>query len=290
MAPLITVILAIATTCFAFGMAIHRGDLFKGAPAWVELSLFITSAFLYILAAILAIIHWRKDSKKIAEPSATAERNRTITQEASPHMEQHVHVGDEVLRRYPPPLLPREPKPHPELELIGCKATMIGYGSMWFEINPVSLEPNQWKTNAFVAIFRNKPAPPGKQATPAHYATAHLIYRNEEGEQQIVKYGTWLGKYEHSADFKSGESQALVLSSTVRAGHQKDKGTYVFDNQHKFNIFNSPHSASAKVIRAPEEKLLLPQCSELEVSIVSENVTLYQGTFRRVGDTAWSPM
>jgi len=230
--------------------------------------------------------------KKRSRPEPTQSQHNEQRVEANP--QQNVYISSDVLRGHTPqPLPPQQPKPCPELELIDWKPTMIGYERTWVELNVARLRLVEWKPNAFVAIFRNRPAPPGEETIPAYGATAHLIYRNQMDEQQIVNYGTWLQKYEHFADFDSATSHALVLSSSVRAGKEADGKSYVFDNHNQFNIFKVPYAASGRVIHAPEEKLLLDECSEVEVSIVSRNVTLYHGTFRRVlnssGLASWVP-
>jgi hypothetical protein len=290
--PFIAFLLATATACLTLAINVHKGEILKTAPGWVELSLFAIAGVLYTLGGILAVRHWLRERRKELIPSPPSPQ--AISQQANPHQEQHVHIGSDVLRTPPssPPI--RQPKPCPKLELIDHKSTMIGYDSRWREVNPSDVAPDRWKANAFVAIFRNKPAPLGQETASARYAIARLIYRNEKGEQQIVDYGTWLGKYEHSADFQSGKSRALVLSSKVRAGTLKDDGAYVFDNQNRSNIFKAPYHSSGKVINAPAEKPLLRECSEVEITIVSENVTLYHGKFQRVeaidGEMTWAPV
>jgi len=121
----------------------------------------------------------------------------------------------------------------------------------------------------------------------AYNATAHLTYRNVKGQTQIVNYGTWLNKYEHTADFK-GNTHALILVSGTRAGEQDDGQLYVFDNQHTVNIFSRPHFRSGMTVTAPSWKSLLADCTEIEMEIRNRETTLYRGTFDRVGDE-WKP-
>jgi len=135
--------------------------------------------------------------------------------------------------------------------------------------------------NACIAIFRKKPAPTGQVGVPAYDVTAHLTYRNEKGEQQIVNFGTWLEEYAHRVDFARGESHALVLSSTARAGRENDGQTYVLDNPHEVNPFEG-RFRSGMVIYAPDERLMLRDCSEVEIALISKNVTVYAGKLRRV--------
>jgi hypothetical protein len=292
MTPIIAFLLATATALLTLAITIHKGDILKSAPGWVEPLLFSVSGALYLLAGILALINYKRERKKEATippslPSPQAQHNEQRV-EANPRIEQNVYVGE---RHAPPAPAPVPTRPLPELELIDCKATMIAYSSQWEEVNPVNLGTAQFKPNAFVAIFRNKPAPQGKAGTRADHATAHLIYRNEKAEQQVVDYGTWLGYYEHAVDFKASESRALILSSKVAIGHTD--GTYVFDNPHKFNVFSNPRFYRGQIIYAPTPKLLLRECSEVEVAIISNNVTLYHGRLRHIEDSSgemiWAP-
>jgi hypothetical protein len=274
------ILMALASAAFQIALATGHFKSYEWALPW----LWASAGGLFLAWLILTLSNKKRTQE--AEGRSMSQHNEQRA-EANPH--QTVIIGNDVLRDRTPPLPPPQPKPRPELELIGCKATMIAYGSFYEEINPLRLGPDQWEPNAFVAIFRNKPAAPGKHTPSADYATAHLIYRNEKGEKQIIDYGTWLGKYEHSADFKASTSRTLVLSSMVRVGHPSDGKIYVFDNPNKFDIFSVPYAASGKTIYAPEPKLLLPECSEVEVTIVSDNATLYQGMFRRTDEMTWSP-
>ena len=70
------------------------------------------------------------------------------------------------------------------------------------KVSSTDIEPQQWKPNAFVARFRLKSARVGEQPLFADEATAHLIYRNDKGQSQVVDYGTWLNMYEHKASFE----------------------------------------------------------------------------------------
>src|SRR5258708_33503921 len=178
----------------------------------------------------------------------------------------------------PPPA--REPELHPELELFDCKPTVIFYGkAVWREVDLNDPNLKDHPPNACIAIFRKKPVLTGQKSIPANGVTAHLTYRNEKGEQQIVNFGTWLWEYANRVDFVRGESHALDLSSSTRAGKENDGKTYVLDNPHDINPFTRVRFRSGMVIYAPDEKPMLPDCSEVEIALVSKNVTVYDGKF-----------
>lgn len=65
MAALITVILAMATSFFALAVAVMRGDFWKDSPHWLPYALFVTSGALYVLAAILGVVHYRRERAAI---------------------------------------------------------------------------------------------------------------------------------------------------------------------------------------------------------------------------------
>lgn len=61
MAALVAVVLAMATTLFGLAVAMIKGDLWKNAPHWLPYGLFAASGTLYILAATLAALHFRRE-------------------------------------------------------------------------------------------------------------------------------------------------------------------------------------------------------------------------------------
>jgi len=165
---------------------------------------------------------------------------------------------------------------------------MIVFDHFWIELNSADIKPQQWKPNAFVVRFRLKPTPVGKRPMFAHNATAHLIYRNDKGETQVVDYGAWLGMYEHKVSFR-GNSHSLILSSNTKAESRSDEEqTYVFDNPHSFNIFDNPYSLRQSIIYPPNENLILPNCAEVEDDIRNMDTTLFAGIFDRDGN-GWKP-
>jgi hypothetical protein len=91
MTPLITVTLAIATTLSVFAIAIAKGDVLKNAPDWLVPLLIGASAALYVLAGILALIHWKKERRSESD-AILPSFSQVITQEASPRIENTVIV------------------------------------------------------------------------------------------------------------------------------------------------------------------------------------------------------
>jgi len=61
MAALVAVVLAMATTLCGLAVAMIKGDLWKAAPYWLPYALFAASVALYILAAILGVLHFRRE-------------------------------------------------------------------------------------------------------------------------------------------------------------------------------------------------------------------------------------
>jgi hypothetical protein len=201
---------------------------------------------------------------------------------------QHFHGTPTGAAAPAPAPIPKPEAERPTLELLSCEFTMIAFDNWWVGLNSTDIKPQRWKPNAFVGRFRLKPTPVGKKPLFAHDATAHLIYRNDKGETQVVDYGTWLGVYEHKVSFR-GNSHSLILSSSTKAGSSSDDGqTYVFDNPHSFDIFSNPYSLRGSTINPPNEKLLLPNCTQAEVHIRTFDTTLFTGIFDRDGD-GWKP-
>jgi hypothetical protein len=258
-----------ATMLLALTIAIAKEGAHLGQYEW---------AVPYLVAAIivcfvLALISLRKEGRQQNAPAPIHIENR-LENIGNPVHDQSAQQAVAMAPTSPV----TESKRHPDLELFDCKPGFIFYeGSVWNEADPSELDPKEHQPNACIAIFRNKPAPAGRTGVPAYGVTAHLTYRNERGEQQIVNFGTWVGKYEHLVDFTRGESHALVLSSTVRAGKEKDGRVYVLDNPHPHNPFR--HFRSGMVVYAPDEKPILVNCSEVEVHLICKDVTVYSGKF-----------
>jgi hypothetical protein len=91
MTPLITVILAGATSLLTLAIAIASERVFSG-QGWLVPYLLGASVLLYLLAAILAFIHWQKErhKEKAAVPSAPLPFNQVIKQEANPQIHNTV--------------------------------------------------------------------------------------------------------------------------------------------------------------------------------------------------------
>jgi len=68
MTPVISVLLAAATTLFGLAILIAKGDLLKSAPGWLVPFVFTLSAVFFLLAAILAVVNWKRERKKDAVP------------------------------------------------------------------------------------------------------------------------------------------------------------------------------------------------------------------------------
>jgi hypothetical protein len=73
MAALVAVVLAMATTLFGLAVAMIKGDLWKAAPHWLPYSLFVASGALYVLAAMLGLLHFRREQATKAPPAVHQE-------------------------------------------------------------------------------------------------------------------------------------------------------------------------------------------------------------------------
>jgi hypothetical protein len=274
------VFLTLVTMLSALILAIVKEGAHLGRYEWAVPYL----AGLLVLSLIAAVISFVKagrqsENKITPPPRKDAPINIHLENIGNP-------IHDQSTRRTiaPMPSVP-EVKRNPEIELFDCKPGFIHYeGSVWSEADPSELDPKEDQPNACLAIFRNKPAPAGQVGVPAYEVTAHLTYRNEKGERQIVNFGTWIGKYEHRIDFTRGESHALVLSSSTRAGKEKDGRVYVLDNPHAHNPF-TPRFRSGMTIYAPDEKPMLVDCNEVEVSLICKNITVYSGKLTRAAES-----
>jgi len=238
------------------------------------------AVILLVIAAAMAA----NAAKREELPPSQLHSERTVKQEAN--SQQNVYIGGELLREARDRSKAEQHKqeqpeqPTPLLELFDSKPMLIMYnGGGWYEVDPSNPHLIDNKPNAFVAIFRNRPAPRGE--TPSIYGvTAHLIYRNSKCERMAVDSGTWLQEYTHLADFRAGKSHGLVLSSGTRAGKKPDGKVYVFDNPYSSDPRRPRFRSGPTVIHAPKEKPIFPDCCELEISLVANNVTVYYGAFK----------
>ena len=164
-----------------------------------------------------------------------------------------------------------------QLELIDKRPALICYGrgSVWYEESPDTSQ----STNAYILIFRNKPAATGRSTVPAYGVTAHLLFRSGKGDQIVMDRGTWLGHYTHFADFKSGTSHKLVVSTSARASGASDGAVYVLDNPIRIDPRCSPVRSGITYLHAPNERPLIAECSEVEVCLISGDATVYSAKF-----------
>jgi hypothetical protein len=291
MTALVAVLLAMATTLFGFAITIARGDLLKSAPAWLVPLLITASGILYILAVILAIIHWKREKRENEKPPPLPPQpaigNITQNVEANPKQEQHFHIGDEFLRQIrktveipePPPPLKSTPVVTPLLEVIADKPILIAYnGREWYEEDPSNPHLISNKLNAHIIVFRKQPAIPGESSAPLLRVTAHLTYRGKGGSQLLVDFGAWLREYTHYVDFIRAETHALILATGVRAGGKVDANIYALDNPHQTDPRRT-RFRSDLTISAPTEKPIMDDCCELELVLVAGHVTVYHGSF-----------
>jgi hypothetical protein len=239
MTPLITVILAIATTLFAFAIAIAKGELLKNSPSWLWPTLLATSGILYVIAFILGVIHWRRGKED--KPK-------------------------------------KELLPSPMLEVVEDKNILIAYnGREWYEEDPRAPHLISNKPNAHIIVFRKKPALPGESSSPLSRVSAHPTFRGKDGSRLVINFGTWLREHTHYVNFVRAETHALVLSSGVKADGKIDERVYALDNPHHTDPRHL--KPPGIVFGAPTEKLLMDSCSEVKIVLMADQTTVYHGTF-----------
>jgi hypothetical protein len=255
MTTLITVILAMATTLFAFAIAIAKGELLKSSPSWLWPTLLVISGILYVTAFVLGVIHWRREKKdKIRD-------------------QQNAEPKQELL-------------PSPMLEVIEDKNILIAYnGREWHEEDPGTPHLISSNLNAHIIVFRKKLALPGESSSPLSRVSAHLTFRGKDDSQLVINFGTWLREYTHYVNFVRAETHALVLSSGVKADGKIDEcRVYAFDNPHHTDPRHAKHHSGIIVVRAPTEKPLMDNCSEVEIVLIADQTTVYHGTFTFILD------
>jgi hypothetical protein len=172
-----------------------------------------------------------------------------------------------------------EPRPVPMLEVIDDKNILIAYnGREWYEQDAGASHLITNKPNAHVIVFRKKPALPGESSLPLSRVSAHLTFRGKDGSQLLIDFGTWLREYTHYVNFVRAETHSLILSSGAKADGKIDGRVYAFDNPHHTDPRHL-HFSSAIVVRAPTKKMLMDNCSEVEIVLMADQTTVYHDTF-----------
>ncbi|HTC46179.1 MAG TPA: hypothetical protein VK722_02590 [Candidatus Aquilonibacter sp.] len=95
MTPLITVVLAGATSLLTLAIAMASGRVFSSL-GWLVPYLVVASCLLYLLAALLAILHWQKERQREKNSSSPALPTISIKQEASPQISHTVVIHKDV--------------------------------------------------------------------------------------------------------------------------------------------------------------------------------------------------
>jgi hypothetical protein len=126
---------------------------------------------------------------------------------------------------------------------------------------------------SLIAIFRNMPRPAGQNTPPARSVTANLTFKRSDGQMQHINFGTWLGQYTHFADFSPGQIQYLAIA--VRDGDR----VLTLDNPLTFDP-RAVRFRSGRILYAPTEVSIAGEPHEVEVTLISRNLTVFQGLFR----------
>jgi hypothetical protein len=116
----------------------------------------------------------------------------------------------------------------------------------------------------------------GQRTPTAGRVTAHLIFRNPENadEQQLtVNFGTWLGEYTHYRSFGPGQAHRLLI--LMRVMHQ----LLVLDNPISENPLVDRRYRTGMVLRSPTQIPLKWRSGEVDLTLVNNGVTVFQGVF-----------
>src|ERR1039458_187973 len=92
MAPLISALLAIATSLLLLAITIAKGEILKNAPGWLVPVLGVISGALYIAAIVLGFIHLKRErERKLPPPPVTVHQENK--QEFNPQFNPTIQIG-----------------------------------------------------------------------------------------------------------------------------------------------------------------------------------------------------
>jgi hypothetical protein len=270
MTPLISVILAGATSLLTLALWMASGRIFSNY-GWAVPYLFAASIALYLLAAILAIVHWRRERKKDAAlppPPPAQENKQIVKQEANPT--QNVYVGREYAPP-PPQSLPAvpQPKPQPNIRFVEAKsvtahAGMPG-GNILYE-SPQSLGDYQ----VSVVCFRNDAIPGQKIHEPS--IKTHIVYRDKDGKEITdAPRGVWLGLSGESTIFESGQKKCTIVFLLSNQGTLKKLWN---------ESYHSPNSwmSGGPLFRIRDEGIP-EEVASVEINLLSHSSCLLRASF-----------
>jgi hypothetical protein len=196
--------------------------------------------------------------KRLLEPSP----------KTSPHIEQNVYVGQQESKTEQPP---PEQERTPRIRFVQARRVLLqesAHGT-WVELG----ENLHVARNAIVAQFKNVSGKEGEQTVKAGSVTANLVFKCSENPEELhISHGTWMGHYERSVTFRSGDAHQLIIALKLTP-------FVTFENPNLTNPFigRFHHRASP---RHPKAFVLPGQEGEVEITLVDgRNFTVFNGVF-----------
>jgi hypothetical protein len=102
MAPLISTLLAIATSLLLLAITTAKGEIFKSAPGWLVPVLFVIAGILYIVAIVLGVIHFQRERGSKPPPQSQPPDTALAAQEKLRHETLILAFMREQHQRKPP--------------------------------------------------------------------------------------------------------------------------------------------------------------------------------------------
>ena len=145
------------------------GYYFGGANA--ALSIFLLGVVLTAIG-----LFWPKKPKP---EQSQQPPNQTVKQEASPHIEQHAHIGDGAKSPPSQPSQAAPQKPAPVLDLVELRSGSIVYDRMWLDVESLDVGPREREV-----LMRNP-----EQAPARSPAVTRRVASRFPPSRSIVKAG-----------------------------------------------------------------------------------------------------
>lgn len=138
------------------------------------------------------------------------------------------------------------------------------------------VENQQPGMSAIIAVFRNRHAGVGQQTASIDDVVARLIYTPKSARRLEINAGCWIDEVTQYVDFASGEVKKLIV-----AVDRKDGGSpSALHNPRKLlPIYYSSFSAQKERVQHIESHHLSGMPCNVEITLISEDRTLYTGTF-----------
>jgi hypothetical protein len=225
---------------------------------------------LVLALAAIGLVWEGQRTKQEGEPVFSPPMNNSVSQVASPHIEQKVYIGSQEQK----PTHPEEPKEEPpRISYVQSRKVLLqqtAYG-VYVELG----ENLQSARNAIVAQFRNVPGEQGLRAIRASSVSANLVFKSPESPEEMhISHGTWVDHYENSVSFRSGDTHQLLIAMRLSSPF------VTFENYSTFNPFAGRRVRSGTSIRHPQSRVLPGKQGKVEITLVDgAGTTVFRGEF-----------